>query len=818
MKNKILTLVAVLFCTLQVIAQEIKGKIVDAGDKSALEFVNIALYKEGSDKLLKGITSDLDGSFRFTDIQEGTYQLQVSFVGYTTIRIPIVLSKTNKNPNLGVISLKEDSKTLKEVQVTGQRSQMKFDLDKKVFNVDQNIASAGQSASDALANIPSVSVDSEGNVSLRNNSAVTIWINGRPSGLSEDNRAQILEQLPAESIESIEVITNPSARFSSEGSAGIINIVMKKEKKTGYYGDVTTNADTQGGYGASANINANYNKLDTYLSAGYRRRKMISNGESHRESFIVNPDGSQSISSILDQINDGEGSGGGFFTRVGGIYNFTKKDALGLSGSMMIGTHDRRNSIENSTTFPDERISENSRYTDSQNNHNMYTVAIDYTHTFSKDHELRLMTSYDFMDRTGNTSFEQIYPDRLFNQLQTNATYRRGIEAQADYSYKINDLIKIESGYRGTINSRNSNTQTWDGLEKLPEMEDLSLYNRFRYDENIQAIYATMAGGVGKLSYQGGLRGEYTHYETETVGSGIAEDGSGVNSRSYFDLFPSAFVSYSLPKGNEMQINYTRRINRPRGRSLNPFRNLSDSTNISFGNPLLAPEYTDAVELNYIKNWSEHMLSASLYYRSTSDVIQGVSYLEGNALYSTSENVTDSRRAGMELVGKNRLFKILDLTTTVNLYYLAIDSFNFIYKDDESFFYNGQKNFSWDARIIANFKMPWSTSLQLTGSYRSPITTPQGKTYEIYALDAGIRKSFLDRKLNVAITGRDIFNSRRNKSYQFGEGYEMWSNGIWGGRQFGITLSYGFGNMRANQRKQRNNRNGDMMDGGGMED
>ena len=790
MKYKILMLAGALSASLQAFSQEIKGKIVDASNKEPLEFVNIALYKEGSDKMIKGLTTDLDGNFAIDALPEGTYQLRVSFVGYGTVELPVVLSKKKSNVNLGSVSLREDSKVLKEVQVTGQRSQMRFEVDKKVFNVDQNIASAGGSASDALANIPSVTVDNEGNVSLRNNSSVTIWINGRPSGLSEDNRAQILEQLPAESIESVEVITNPSSRFSSEGSAGIINIVMKKEKKMGYYGGVSANGDTQGGYGASANINMNYDKWEGYASVGYRRREMRMTSHTDRTSW------NDDRETNLLQDGKGKGHGGGIFGRLGLTYNFSKKDALSFSGSVMDGSHDRDNSIRYTNFLPTGDISKSIRDTRSENDHLMLQGSVDYTHTFSKDQDLRFAVSYDYMDRSGTSHYTQISGDNTYYQLQEDPRKRKSLEIQGDYSNKNNDVIKVEAGYKGNISTHRTYAQTWNSFDKLPQFEEQSLYNIFDYDENIQAIDGSAAGKYERFSYQAELRGGYTWYKAKSTGMENGQKVPVENTKSYFDLFPSLFLSYSLPKDNEFQINYTRRINRPRGRQLNSFANISDSANISFGNPFLDPEFSNSFEFNYIKNWDAHMLSASLYYRTTSDVIQRVSYMENQTLYTTYDNATDSRRAGLELVGKNRLFGILDLTTTVNMYYYHIDAFDYTYgREQTTYHYDGSKDFSWDARLIANVTLPWKLSLQVTGNYNSAVKTAQGKTFESYWLDAGIRRSFLDRKLTVAITGRDLLDSRRMKSHTYGEGFDQISRMKWGRRQAGISVSYNLGQI-----------------------
>ena len=802
MKYRLLILASLWMMAGQLFSQQIKGKVVDATTKTPLEFVNIALFKDGSDKLIKGITTNEQGLFDLQEIGAGSYELRISFVGYGTLHVPVVLTVKKPSANLGNIILTEDSKQLKEVQVTGQRSQMKFEVDKKVFNVDQNIASAGASASEALSNIPSVTVDNEGNVSLRNNSSVTIWINGRPSGLSVDNRAQILEQLPAESIESIEIITNPSARFSAEGSAGIINIVMKKEKKTGYYGGVSANADTQGGYGASANLNMTYNKLDGYINLGYRNREMKTTSRTDRTSFYNND------TTYLLQNGKGGGNGGGFFTRLGLTYNFSAKDVLSFSGSGMWGERNHHNTLHYQNRYPNGTEKLSTRYSKETGNHNMLEGSIDYIHTFHKNSDLRAAISYDYMNMGGQSWFTQKDPSDTYYQLQDNPRNRKNVEMTVDYTNAWENGMKLEAGYKGTVNKHDAETTTWNDLEK--QQEEISLYNDFRYDENIQAFYTTFSGKVSKFSYMAGLRGEYTHYTTRSGGkenAALADDYT----RDYFDLFPSAFVAYALPKGNELQLNYTRRINRPRGRQLNPFKNISDSANISFGNPYLRPEFTDALELNYIKSWENHMVSASLYYRTTDGVSQRVSYLEGNTLYTTYDNVTDSRRGGMELVGKNRLFGWLDLTSTVNLYYYKLSGFDYSYNGQKTH-YKGNEDFSWDARIIANAMLPWNLSLQITGNYNSATYTPQGKNYESYWLDAGIRRSFMERRLSIAITGRDLLDSRKRKSYTYGDNFFQTNTSQWGGRQVGFSISYNFGNMKNTKKKQKNNERSDSMD------
>jgi outer membrane receptor protein involved in Fe transport len=288
--------------------------------------------------------------------------------------------------------------------------------------------------------------------------------------------------------------------------------------------------------------------------------------------------------------------------------------------------------------------------------------------------------------------------------------------------------------------------------------------------------------------------------------------------RGYFEVYPTAFLSYAFPNNHELQANYTRRINRPRGRQINSFRDMSDSTNISFGNPLLDPEISSAVELNYLKTWDNHAISAGLYYRFSDNAIERVRYLDDNVMYSTFENVSRRQSAGLEVVAKNKVTKWLNLTTTVNCYYAAMDSvFYDTNLDGElDLLYPFQQSFSWNARLMANFLIPMGWSAQLTGMYRSADVVAQGKMNSQYVVDLGVRKSFLDRKLNLAISVRDLLNSRRWASTTWGDNFWQYSSHEPRGTMFSVTLTYNFGNMRA--KKQRPQSGGMDMGGEGMDE
>lgn len=802
----------------------VQGKIIDARSKEALEFVTVGLRRQGTDALLKGTITDEEGGFVLEGLADGSYVLIVSYVGYKDLNRNIEITSSSPRVNLNRLLLEEDSQLLGEVEVVGQKSQMRFELDKRVFNVDQNIASTGGSASDVLTNIPSVEVDNEGQVSLRGSSSVTVWINGKASGLTSDNRGDILQQLPAENIERVEVITNPSARYSPEGTAGIINIVLKRDRRAGYFGGVQAGADINGGYNVSGNVNYSSGTLEAYANLGYRRRLSPSGGYTNR-SYLAD-DGSET--SALNQESDGEMDGKMTFSRAGATWHITEKDHLSVSGMGMFGGHDRENAIDYLSSERGSTVYNRLRNQSEDGDMTMFNVELGYKHDFSEESNLDFTLSHNQWRMDGNNVYDDLTRyttdgvETALYQMQDNRRRNKTWEAQLDYVNKWGENHRLEAGYKGSFRRENSPVRTYSGSNAADAVFDASLYNRFIYDQDIHALYLTYGGRWGQLSYQAGLRGEYTRTQSQPMSwntEGDSEQAGELYKDDYFKLFPSLFVSYALPAGNEVQLNYTRRISRPWGGQLNSFRNITDATNISFGNPELTPEYSNAFELNYIKNWEEHMLSFSGYYRTTDEVIQRISYRgNDNVMYSTYDNVAQSQSAGMELVAKNRLFRFLDLTSTVNLFYYKLDGFNFM-PDGSQSAVTGEddENFSWNARVIANMALPAAISLQVTGNYNARQVVAQGYRRPNYSLDAGLRRSFFDRKLSISINARDILASRKWKTVTSGIGFRQSSENWWGGRYVGFTLTYNFGNMsRNNSRGQQRQQFDDGGAGGDM--
>ena len=731
---------------------------------------------------------------------------------------------------------KKQSKTeiadqmLDEVQVTGTRSTMKLKVDRKEFDVSSMITTEGQTASEVLENIPSVEVDNDGNVSLRGNSSVEIRINGRNSGLTSDNQAQILQQLPAESIEKIEVIDNPSAKFSAEGSAGIINIVLKKDRKAGYYGSVQVGANTRAGANTSFNINYSSAKLDAYLNAGYRHIENKGRNDSEQDNLT---DGV--ATSYERHYKENSNMGNMLFSRAGVTWHVDSKNDLGLNGMLFTGK--RKSNSSTPYYYGDytaagevlNRIRLREEHGSSPGT--MFNAEFNYRHTFTDTHLLDVVVSHS----RWHADNENIYQDRI-TYLDTDAVTEEymsrplniktnNTEVKVDYENKLSDAMKLEAGYNGRFNRENTPQESyeapnWDGTGLT---EDYVYYNRFIYDLDIHALYATASYNYKKLSVMAGLRGEYWRVNTKSYDwnqeHGVEEKPDPFK-KDYFQLFPSLFMSYQLTQTQQLQLNYTRRLRRPWGGELNSFRNTSDASITSFGNPQLTPEYSNSFSLNYLKQWNQHSLLVSAYYRPTSDVIQRITYRDAadNKMYSTPMNVANSTSTGVELTGKNKIGRILDLTTNVNLYYYKLDAFNF---DIENQTVTGaaQDNFTWNARIIAQLTLPWGISMQLSGRYNSRRVITQGHRPSQISMDAGIKKSFFDRKLVLSVSCRDVFNSRKWESYTGSDTFTRYTLNKRRSRTVNFNLTWNFGNSQGKkkQNEQNNENDEDEMSGGGYD-
>lgn len=799
----------------------LSGKIADKQTTEPLGFVNVKVTRAADGKFVGGTMTDADGVFSVKGLANGKYTMQLTFVGYKDEKRQFSITADDNTMHYKCIYMTEDAKMLNGVTVTGQRSAMKLEVDRKTFDVSQLIGNAGQTASEVLDNIPSVEVDNDGNVSLRGNTSVEVWINGKASGITTDNRAQILEQLPAESIDRIEVIDNPSAKFSAEGSAGIINIVLKKDRKAGYYGSLQAGANTKGGANTSFNINYSSRLIDTYFNVGYRHRANNGYAESQQTSNTYN----QSYSA------DNSRWGNGLFSRAGVTLHATKNDDFAVSGMLMYGGRNNNSFTPYVYTAVAPGLNNYTldRLTRSENDMIMGYGEFNYRHTFKEQHFIDFTADFSrwrmdgdnwYQDSTVMTMPEATMPTVTYGyQYRPQHINNRKWEMKLDYENQITRDLKVEAGYQGSFSKENTPQESyvdetsWSGAAA---QEDQLYFNRFIYNLNLQALYTTLSYRLGPVNIMAGLRGEYWHVNTESYTWQQEHDATLRDmpfKKDYFQLFPSLFMSYQITKTQQLQLNYTRRLRRPWGGQLNSFRDTRDATTVSFGNPLLTPEYSNSFSLNYLKTWTEHSLLVSAYYRPTSDVIQRISYKNqaDGLFYQTSMNVTKSVSSGLEVTMKNKILRRLDLTTSANAYYYKLDGFAYDI-DGQTITGEPDHNFTWNARMTASLMLPYDISVQASGRYNSKEVITQGYRKANYSVDLGVRKNFLNRMFTLAVNCRDLFDSRKFETFTSGTNFTRHQINKRGGRRVNFTLTWNFGNMK--QKKPRKHDMNSQQQGG----
>ena len=787
----------------------VKGKILDRQKSEPLGFVNIKVTEQGSDKFAGGGITDAGGNFNVTGLKDGKYTLSLTFMGYKDVTRQIEITPAKREVQFKLLYMAEDAKQLNEVTVTGQRATMKLEVDRKSFDVGQLISNAGQAASDVLDNIPSIEVDNDGNVSLRGNSSVEVWINGKASGLTSDNRAQILQQLPAESIERIEVIDNPSAKFSAEGSAGIINIVLKKDRKAGYYGSVQAGGDTRGGANTSFNVNYNSRLIDSYINLGYRHRANTGHMESQQTSDTYN----QTYDS------DSKQRGNNFFTRAGVTLHATTKDDFSLSGMLMHGGGNSHSYTPYIYTAVANDLNnyQLDRLNRSRTGMDMRYGEFNYRHSFNDKH---------FIDFTADLSSWKMNNDNWYQDSTVvvgidDVTYsyqyrpqyinNHRKELKLEYENQVTKNFKIEAGYNGNFSRENTPQESYmdnTSFDGTNASEDKLFFNRFIYKQDLHAFYTTLSYKFGALSLMGGLRGEYWRVNTESYTWEQEHDASLREQpfkKDYFQLFPSVFMSWQMTETQQLQLNYTRRLRRPWGGQLNSFRDTRDATTVSFGNPYLTPEFSNSFSLNYLKQWNDHSLLVSAYYRPTTDVIQRISYKnqEDGLFYQTSMNVAKSVSTGLEMTVKNKLWRILDLTTSANAYYYRLNGFSYDI-DGQTVTGNSDHNFTWNARMTASLMLPYDISIQSTGRYTARQVITQGYRKANYSIDFGARKNFFNKLFTLSVNCRDLLDSRRFETFTSGPNFTRHQINRRGGRRVSMTLTWNFGNMKQKKRPNKN--------------
>lgn len=808
MKNLILLLS--LFISIQVIGQRpanarqaggqqptgrFYGKIVDASNKG-VDAASVTLVQQRTDTVTNqrketvvgGMLTGANGEFSIENVPAfGRYTLRVTGIGYTTVEQPVSFqsgTRTGDNSNatsmlealdkdLGNIRLAIDSKLLGNVTVsTSARPLLQLGIDRKIFNVDKNIVSAGGTAVDIMKNVPSVNVDIDGNVTLRNN-APTIFVDGRPTNMT-------LEQIPADAIESVEIITNPSAKFeASGGTAGILNIVLKKNKRVGYSGNVRTNVDSRGRTGFGGDVNVRQNKINVFASVNLNQRKSISTGTTERT--VYSPDSTHTFQSDRNNMTGLFG-----FGRAGVDYFIDNRNTITLSGSMARGrmkpfnTNERFiDSFEYGYAYPYEYdyITSNSI-----NNFRNYGTQLSYKHTFPKaGHEWTAdVTLNQGKNENNNNIRTDFYNlpgkdfDRTYLQTQTGTGNNKNLILQTDYSNPISDKSKIEFGARAAIRTLNSATE-YTLLGKNSAV-------RYTNQDRVFAAYSTFSNRIKNFGYQLGLRVESSDNE------GVLNEKQTFKKTFPVSLFPSVFLSQKLTDFADVQLNYSRRINRPNFWQLFPFTDYTDSLNITRGNPDLNPEFTNSLELSFSQAFKNRdNFIASVYFKNTNDLITRIlnpeldTILGKTVFISSYANANRSYVTGLELTSRNKLAKWWDLTTNANFFTAKIDLNDG--PDPDQFL-------SYFFKINNTFRLPKNFSIQLSGDYQSKIISSPGGTggggggrgggmfgggggsaaqgfiRPNYGVDAAVRYEFLkNRAASFSVNINDIFRTRKFDSH-----------------------------------------------------
>ncbi|QQL49800.1 TonB-dependent receptor domain-containing protein [Mucilaginibacter ginkgonis] len=776
----------------------VSGKLVDGANGQPLEFATVSLINKADNKPFRSTQTALGGGFNITGVPNGTYIFRASFVGYISFSNDNVLI-SGAAINLGAVKLTTAKGVLKEVQVTAQRSQIQLSTDKKVFSVDQSLVSQGGSATDLLSNVPSVQVDVDGNINLRGSSDVRILINGKPSALTGANLADILQSIPASSIENIEVITNPSSKYDAEGQSGIINIVLKRNAQVGFNGSASVTAGTQHTYNTSLNLAYQTKAVNLYTNYSFRKGTRIGNGTSHT---ITNG----STGTITqDQVADQSFNINSNNIRSGVDFYLDKKTTLSLTNNINIRTNDRLQNGFTNLAGPTilETITRNN--TSNGSGHNL-DFNLDFSHKYKKpQQELTANIGYstskndntDYLNTLYNYQFSGQLPTG-YNSLQNNFNLgnQHNLNLQADYVLPLKNS-RLEMGYRSTFN-KTDNNYTVDTLNQVAGrfVRADTLGNLFTYNEQVHALYTNYQHSFGNFSLQAGLRAEDAHITTQTTVLNNVEN----HNQDYFRIYPSVFLTQKLTENQTLQLSYSRRVSRPRDRQISPFLDRSDRQNYQQGNPNLRPEDTHAFELSYINYFKALTLTSSLYYRKTLDDIQRIQTLYGNSstiTLTTFDNVTSASNGGYELIAKLTPSKIIDLTGNVNVYYRSING-NALQGIRSS------SGTSFNGNLTANVKPLPKLGFQIRGDYQGRQVTAQGTQNALYGVDGGLKYD-ITKTLNFSANARDIFNTRKfSNTVTSGDGrLFQTSDRRFATRIVLFTLSYRFGQTVGGNKQQR---------------
>lgn len=824
------------------------GRVVDEANKG-ISAASVTLVRDRMDSATKqrkeeivgGMLTQNNGDFSIENVPAfGRYKLRVTAIGYKPYEQNVSFNAPNRNAgqdqsaiasaldkDLGNIKLSIDSKVLSDVTVTASKPLLQLGIDRKVFNVDKNVVSAGGTAVDVMRNVPSVSVDIDGNVSLRNSSP-QIFVDGRVTTLT-------LDQIPADNIESVEIITNPSPKYdASGGTAGILNIILKKNKRVGYSGNVRANVDSRGRFGGGGDINVRQGKVNFFASANYSQRKSLSTGTTTRQTLEETPN------TFLTQVDRNNFNGNFSFLRGGFDFFINNRNTITVSGSYVKGkfSPDMFSRIYIDSLETPVKSSYAERLTGGDREFNRKGAQLSYKHNFIKaGRELTADINYDRSNNPSNNlittnNFDNGIgsPYHSFSQKNIMDGDNEYLVAQTDFTNPIDDKTKLEAGLRTQMRKISSNSAYYTldpyGNLLLPPTSATS-YSSTDY---VHAAYVTYSKQLKTFSYMVGLRAESSNYTGNMPGA------KPINIDFPISLFPSVFFTKKLDESQDLQLNYSRRINRPNFWQLFPFVDSSDLLNISRGNPGLKPEFTNSIEMSYQKTFKNRdNFLASIYYKNTNDLITRNQIRDSinnkSLLVNTYINANTSYVTGLELISKNSIAKWWELTSNFNLYTSKIKV------NDPTAVQPGQF-VSYFAKLNSTFKLPKNFTIQLSGDYQSKTILPpgtgsgggrggfgfgssstaQGYIRPYYGVDAAVRFEFLKNKAaSLSLNVNDIFKTRKYGIHSESIYFIQDAERIRDAQIFRLNFNYRFGKFDASLFKRKNNRGGQEDINSGME-
>ncbi len=731
----------------------ITGTVLDNISAKPVELAAIQLLRQTDSTIYKTVLSDRKGKFLIDSVVPGNYLIRINYVGMVVKETPLYVSAETRLQSLGNILLELASHELTAVSVTAKKAMLNTSIDRKVYNVGQDIMAQSGSVSDILKNVPSVEVDIEGNISLRGSEEVMVLINGRPSPLMGKNRAEVLQQIPANTIERIEVITNPSARFRPDGTSGIINIVLKKNTKAGFNGNLTGNIGNLARANSSLTLNLKTAQWNSFATYSIRQDERNRYGSIDRRLLDANA----GVAGYYTENARSKARPLGNLFRAGVEYTLDAQNSLGISGSIL-RTDLVRNNIQ-SRYFYDKN-----RALTAQINRLRYAPAFEiekdatlfWQHNFKKEGtELRLeaTASSQSEDEKNYYTNQYIYPaskpipdNNWVTQIEKNQ------QLTLDYVNPLSGSAKIEMGYAGSFVQQDIDfyVENFDSVQNKMLRNALTS-NRFLYNFSLHALYATYQKSYEAFSFSLGLRAEQAYMKIN-----LLTRDSLLNNR-YFQLYPTLHLAYTLPHG-ELQLNYSRRANRPEGDDLNPFPEYIDPLNLTAGNSQLLPEFIHSLEFGY--QWKNRVFTIvpSIYYRSKYNGFTTVTRpFKDSVLLTTRENLSSDQSAGFELVVSAKPSKTLSANLSSNVFYNTIDA--------SATGLGAKKSIvSMNMNFNTTYTVTPTTMFQFSCNYRSARQTAQGQVSPTFVMNLGARKDLFQNKLSITATLSDVFRTLEQKS------------------------------------------------------